>query len=143
VAAGARMNRFDTDLLHALGDLDDALAVLDGEFLVALNAPMQALLPGDAGGLAVDAAFLLEECKERRGIVSCRSTDRRYNLRAKPFRPREGTGKQIVTIALNGLDIGPSFQAPVTVQLRHGAGIVRTGSIATCKTAPGALRCFP
>ena len=53
------MNRFDTDLLHALGDLDEALAVLDGEFLVALNAPMQALLPGDAGGLAADWAGTL------------------------------------------------------------------------------------
>lgn len=54
------MNRFDTDLLHALGDLDDALAVLDGEFLVALNAPMQALLPGDPGGLAADWAQALQ-----------------------------------------------------------------------------------
>lgn len=53
------MNRFDTDLLHALGDLDEALAVLDGEFLVAMNAPMQALLPGDPGGLAADWASAL------------------------------------------------------------------------------------
>lgn len=53
------MNHFDTDLLHALGDLGEALAVLDGEFLVALNAPMQALLPGDAGGLAADWAGTL------------------------------------------------------------------------------------
>lgn len=50
------MNRFDTDLLHALGELGEALAVLDGDFLVALNAPMQALLPGEAGGLADDWA---------------------------------------------------------------------------------------
>lgn len=50
------MNRMDADLLHALGDLDEALAVLDGDFLVALNAPMQALLPGEAGGLASDWA---------------------------------------------------------------------------------------
>jgi len=46
------MNRFDADLMHALGDLDEALAILDGDFLVALNAPMLALLPGEAGGLA-------------------------------------------------------------------------------------------
>ncbi len=97
----------------------------------------------DGGSLAVDAPFQLGECKERRGIVTCRSTDRRYNMRVKPFRPRAGTGKQIVTFSLNQLDIGPSFTPPVTVQLRHGAGIVRTGSIATCKTAPGALRCNP
>jgi two-component system sensor kinase FixL len=50
------MNRMDADLLHALGDLDEALAILDGDFLVALNAPMQALLPGEAGGLAEDWA---------------------------------------------------------------------------------------
>lgn len=50
------MKRIDADLLHALGDLGEALAVLDGDFLVALNAPMQALLPGAAGGLAEDWA---------------------------------------------------------------------------------------
>lgn len=46
------MKRFDTDLLFALGDLNQALAVLDGDFLVALNAPMQQLLPGAVGDLA-------------------------------------------------------------------------------------------
>lgn len=46
------MNRIESNLLHALGDLDEALAILDGDFLVALNAPMQALLPGEPGGLA-------------------------------------------------------------------------------------------
>ncbi len=50
------MNRLDADLLHALGELGEALAVLDGDFLVALNAPMQAVLPGEAGGLALDWA---------------------------------------------------------------------------------------
>lgn len=50
------MNRIDADLLHALGELDEPLAVLDGEVLVALNAPMQALLPGDGGDLAADWA---------------------------------------------------------------------------------------
>jgi two-component system sensor kinase FixL len=51
------MNRMDVDLLHALGDLDQALAILDGDFLVALNGPMKALLPGEAGGLARDWAL--------------------------------------------------------------------------------------
>ncbi|HEY8878600.1 MAG TPA: sensor histidine kinase [Roseateles sp.] len=50
------MNRIDADLLHALGELGDALAILDGDFLVALNGPMQALLPGEPGGLAEDWA---------------------------------------------------------------------------------------
>lgn len=53
------MNRIDADLLHALGDLNEALAILDGDFLVALNAPMQALLPGETGGLAQDWAETL------------------------------------------------------------------------------------
>jgi signal transduction histidine kinase len=50
------MKRVDADLLQALGELGEALAVLDGDFLVALNAPMQALLPGEPGGLAQDWA---------------------------------------------------------------------------------------
>lgn len=50
------MTRVDADLLHALGELGEALAILDGDFLVALNAPMQALLPGEVGGLAEDWA---------------------------------------------------------------------------------------
>ncbi len=50
------MNRVDADLLHALGELGEALAIFDGDFLVALNAPMQTLLPGEAGGLALDWA---------------------------------------------------------------------------------------
>lgn len=50
------MTRIDADLLHALGELGEALAIFDGDFLVALNAPMQALLPGEAGGLALDWA---------------------------------------------------------------------------------------
>lgn len=107
-----------------------------------LSAPIT-IQVRDGDGLAVDASFLLEECKDRRGIITCRSTDRRYNLRVKPFRPREATGKQIVTFSLNQLDIGPTFVAPVTVQLRHGAGIVRTGTIATCKSGRGTLRCNP
>lgn len=50
------MSRVDATLLHALGDLGEALAILEGDFLVALNAPMQALLPGEPGGLAEDWA---------------------------------------------------------------------------------------
>jgi len=50
------MNRIDADLLHALGELDEALAVLDGDTLVALNAPMQALAPGEPGQAAADWA---------------------------------------------------------------------------------------
>ncbi|RTL36307.1 MAG: HAMP domain-containing histidine kinase [Burkholderiales bacterium] len=50
------MNRIDADLLHALGELDEPLAVLDGDVLVALNAPMRALLPGEAGQRAADWA---------------------------------------------------------------------------------------
>ncbi|MCF8206660.1 MAG: HAMP domain-containing histidine kinase [Methylotenera sp.] len=50
------MNRINADLLHALGELDDALAVLDGDHLVALNAPMQALVPGEPGQAAADWA---------------------------------------------------------------------------------------
>jgi signal transduction histidine kinase len=50
------MKRVDADLLQALGELGEALAVLDGDFLVALNASMQALLPGEPGGLAQDWA---------------------------------------------------------------------------------------
>jgi two-component system, LuxR family, sensor kinase FixL len=50
------MTRVDATLMHALGDLGEALAILEGDFLVALNAPMQALLPGEPGGLAEDWA---------------------------------------------------------------------------------------
>jgi signal transduction histidine kinase len=50
------VKRVDADLLQALGELGEALAVLDGDFLVALNASMQALLPGEPGGLAQDWA---------------------------------------------------------------------------------------
>lgn len=46
----------EANLLHALGDLDEALAIIDGDFLAALNAPMQALLPGEPGRLAEDWA---------------------------------------------------------------------------------------
>jgi two-component system, LuxR family, sensor kinase FixL len=55
-AKGASVRRVDADLLHAMGELGEALAILDGDFLVALNAPMQALLPGEVGGLAEDWA---------------------------------------------------------------------------------------
>jgi signal transduction histidine kinase len=58
------MNRIDADLLHALGELDEALAVLDGDLLVALNAPMQALVPGERGDLTADWAAPL------RGLAS-------------------------------------------------------------------------
>jgi hypothetical protein len=97
----------------------------------------------DGGTLAVDATFLPADCKSRRGIVTCKSADRRFNLRVKPFRPRDNSGLQILTVTLKGLSIGPSFQAPLSIQLQHGAGISRTGSIATCQTAPGLLRCAP
>lgn len=43
------MTSIPADLLHALGDLDEALAILEGDVLLALNAPMQALLPGQPG----------------------------------------------------------------------------------------------
>lgn len=97
----------------------------------------------DGGTLAVDATFQPADCKSRRSIVTCKSADRRFNLRVKPFRPRDNSGLQILTITLKGLSIGPSFQAPLSIQLQHGAGISRTGSIAACQTAPGLLRCAP
>jgi len=97
----------------------------------------------DGGTLAVDATFQTAVCKSRRGIVSCKSPDRRFNLRVKPFRPRDNSGLQILTVTLRGLDTGPSFLAPLSIQLQHGAGISRTGSIASCQTAPGLLRCAP
>ena len=97
----------------------------------------------DGGSLAVDASFQPADCKARRGIVTCKSADRRFNLRVKPFRPRDNTGLQILTFTLKALEIGPAFQAPLSIQLQHGAGISRTGSIATCETAPGLLRCAP
>lgn len=46
------MNPADTELLGALGALGEALAVIDGDFLAALNGPMRALLPGEPGALA-------------------------------------------------------------------------------------------
>ncbi|MBY0277447.1 right-handed parallel beta-helix repeat-containing protein [Candidatus Binatia bacterium] len=111
-----------------------------GELNVA--API-ALRVRDGGTLAVDATFQPADCKSRRNIVTCKSSDRRYNLRVKPFRPRDNSGLQILNFTLKALSIGPSFQAPLSIQLRHGAGISRTGSITTCQTAPGLLRCAP
>lgn len=110
-----------------------------GQFDV--SAPISVLVT-DGGSLSFNAAFQLAECTSRRGIVTCKSADRRFNMRVKPFRPRDTAGQQIMMLTLRNLDIGPTFQAPVTVLLRHGNGITRTGSIATCKTAPGLLRCF-
>jgi nitrous oxidase accessory protein NosD len=122
--------------------------VVKATFIAPIGSPHQFDLSGpisilvrDGGDLAVDAAFLSAECKSRRNIVTCKSADRRFSLRVKPFRPRDNTGQQILNATLKGLDIGPSFEAPVTVLLRHGAGISRTGSISGCKTAPGLLRC--
>jgi hypothetical protein len=90
----------------------------------------------------VDASFGPAGCTMRRSIVTCKSTDRRFNMRVKPFRPRDSTGKQVVAFTLKGLDIGPNFVGPITVTLRHGAGIVRSGSIASCESKPNLLRCF-
>lgn len=53
------MTPIPTDLLHALGDLDQALAILEGDVLLALNAPMQALLPGQPGDPVDDWALPL------------------------------------------------------------------------------------
>ena len=111
-----------------------------GEFNIA--API-GIRVRDAGTLSVDATFQPSDCKSRRNIVTCKSSDRRFNLRVKPFRPRDNSGLQILTFTLKALTIGPSFQAPLSIQLQHGAGISRTGSIATCQTATGLLRCAP
>ncbi|MEW6271425.1 MAG: hypothetical protein AB1689_19260 [Thermodesulfobacteriota bacterium] len=123
--------------------------VVKGSFIAPIGSPEEfnALNPigiqvFDGGSLAVDAPFLLTECSQRRSIITCKSADRRFNLRVKPFRPRDLTGKQILTFTLSKLDIGPSFQGPVTVVLRHGGQITRTGSMSSCVTAPGLLRCF-
>jgi len=123
--------------------------VVKGSFVAPIGSPNQfdvsapiSILTRDGGTLSFEAPFLLGECKSRRNIVTCKSADRRFNLRVKPFRPRDLSGTQILTFTLKNLDIGPAFQSPVTILLRHGAGISRTGSIASCKTAPGLLRCF-
>lgn len=128
---------------------DNGKVVLKGSFIAPIGEPNQFDVSGpisirvqDGGSLDVDAAFLLAECKSRRNIITCKSTDRRFNLRVKPFRPRDASGQQILNVTLKGLDIGPSFQGPLSVRLRHGAGISRNGSIASCVTAPGLLRCF-
>jgi hypothetical protein len=124
--------------------------VAKASFLAPIGSPSQFDITGpiairvrDGGTLAVDATFAIADCKSRRNIVTCKSSDRRFNLRVKPFRPRDNSGLQILNFTLKSLQIGPSFQAPLTVQLQHGAGISRTGSIATCQTATGLLRCSP
>jgi len=128
---------------------DNGKVVAKGSFIAPIGSSNEFNVSGaisiavrDGGSLAVDAPFLLAECSTRRNITTCKSADRRFNLRVKPFRPRDTSGLQILTFTLKGLDIGPSFQAPVTVLLRHGAGISRTGGISSCVTAPGLLRCF-
>lgn len=45
------MKRVEDDLLRALGALGEPLALIEGEFLMALNAPMRALRPGEPGML--------------------------------------------------------------------------------------------
>lgn len=122
--------------------------VVKGSFLAPIGSPNQFDLSGpislrvqDGGSLLVEAPFQLAECKSRRNIVTCKSADRRFNLRVKPFRPRDNSGLQILNFTLKGLDIGPTFQAPLSVLVRHGAGISRNGSIGSCQTKPGLLRC--
>ena len=111
----------------------------DGEFDVSGPISLSVL---DGGTLVVDAPFGPGECTSRRRIVTCKSADRRFNLRVKPFRPSDVTGKQVMSFTLRGLDIGPTFAAPITVRLRHGDGVLRTGSKASCEARPNLLRCF-
>jgi len=123
--------------------------VVKGSFTALAGSPEQFDVSGpislsvrDAGTLVVDAPFAAGECSMRRNIVTCKSANRQFNLRVKPFRPRDNTGKQVMSLTLRSLDIGPSFVGPVTVTLRHGGGIVRSGSKATCESKPNLLRCF-
>lgn len=123
--------------------------VVKGSFVAPSTSPDRFDLSGpisvsvrDAGTLVVDAPFATGECSMRRNIITCKSADRRFNMRVKPFRPRDNTGKQVMVFTLRGLSIGPTFVGPVTVTLRHGAGTVRTGSKATCEARPNLLRCF-
>jgi len=123
--------------------------VVKGSFVALPNTPEQFDVSGpislsvrDGGTLIVDAPFASGECTSRRNIVTCKSADRRFNMRVKPFRPRDATGKQVMSLTLRNLDIGPTFTAPITVTLRHGPGVIRTGSKATCEAKPNLLRCF-
>jgi nitrous oxidase accessory protein NosD len=137
-------------LVRNTGNLrDNGKIVVKASFLAPIGSSEEfnashpiSVLVRDGGSLSVEAAFDLAECGQRRSIITCKSSDRRFNLRVKPFRPRDTTGKQIMNLTLRGLDIGPSFQGPVTVVVRHGDGITRSGAIASCVTAPGLLRCF-
>jgi hypothetical protein len=140
----ARVVRDSGNLRH------NGKVVAKASFLAPIGSPGEFGIAGpigirvrDAGTLAVDAIFQPSDCKSRRNIVTCKSSDRRFNLRVKPFRPRDQSGLQILNFTLKTLSIGPSFQAPLSIQLQHGAGISRTGSIATCETAAGLLRCAP
>lgn len=124
--------------------------VAKASFLAPIGSPGQfdisapiSLRVRDGGTLAVDVTFQPADCKSRRNIVTCKSADRRFNLRVKPFRPRDNSGLQILNFTLKALPIGPSFQVPLSIQLQHGAGITRTGSITTCQTSAGLLRCAP
>lgn len=123
--------------------------VVKSSFIAPVGSPEQFDVSGpislsvrDGGTLVVDAPFASGECSMRRNIVTCKSADRQFNMRVKPFRPRDNTGKQVMSFTLRSLDIGPTFVGPVTVTLRHGSGIVRTGSKASCEAKPNLLRCF-
>ena len=84
------MTPIPADLLHALGDLDEALAILEGDVLLALNAPMLALLPGRPGDPVDDWALPLHGLAS--ALAAPLGARLRCGARGEYVAPRAGGG---------------------------------------------------
>jgi hypothetical protein len=94
------------------------------------------LAVADQGGLGLARTWSAGECPATaRGVIRCRSTDRRATMVLKPVKTVPGTWTLKAT--LRGAVGGGVPAGPVTVGLRHGGGVDRVGQAAACTVARG------
>ena len=125
---------------------DNGRVMLRGDFLT--NPPAD-VFDADSGiGLRVQDGLALDrtiswtggDCRRsNNGAVKCRNVDGTTQGKFIPLRATPALFRFRVT--LRRLDIAAPFQAPVGVTLSHGAGVVRTGAIASCASSNAGLKC--
>ena len=94
----------------------------------------------DGAALDLTVAWTPDRCvRSGAGAFACRSIDGRARLKLRPQRrpPRSWT----LGLQLRSLDLSGPLQGPVTLRLRYGAALDRSGAAASCLLRPNGLSC--
>jgi hypothetical protein len=95
----------------------------------------------DSGGFSFQTTWSTALCLEKKGKVSCRSTDKDRRIQFKPNKKSGIPGDYKVKFGAKKLNISALFVGPLSFKVEHTDGLVRVGSAADCSPNAPIINC--